>query len=347
MLAGRKLLFRSSAKLLLTFLTLPLRGQECPPGSVAVRVEQTGDEVRTHCKCQQGYVARGGQCVPAPQPADESKTVPNLALNPHLAQVDLLELRAVQARMARLHKALDILEKADQGASDEWKALHAEMVEQSREIQWQAFLFMTAGLGEVLKLASAENLREAEALQHSTIWTELPIEKAKLQSLLTSSHGKDAEVLKEAIASFERLERAHQFKDNVETGNRLREAMVVEMDAMKRLSPREADPRTVNVLFESSVFMGRTAIVFGKGVVAKSAAVASFGEPFAEAGALYLMMGQEERQLNELSGHAADRQTKRREIHEQLGELENRQQSLQWAIQRADPSAKVDMKSPQ
>jgi hypothetical protein len=218
------------------------------------------------------------------------------------------------------------------------------MVDQSREIQWQAFLFMTAGLGEVLKLASADNLRQSEAMLHHEIWTELPVEKAKLQSLLASTHGKDAEILKQVIDSFDRVDRARQMKDSVETGNRLRELMVVEIDTMKRLSPREADPRTVNVLYESSAFMGRTAIVFGKGVVEKSGAVASFAEPFAEASAVYLMMEQEERQLKELSSQSADRQTKRRQIHEQLGELENRQQSLQWAVQRADPSVKIGTK---
>jgi hypothetical protein len=325
-------------------LSLPLWGQDCPPGATPVRVERAGDEVRTYCKCQKGYVAREGSCVPAPPPVIESNPVPNLALNPHLAQVDLLELREVQARMARLHKALDILQETDREASKEWKALHAEMVDQSREIQWQAFLFMTAGLGEVLKLASADNLRQSEAMLHHEIWTELPVEKAKLQSLLASTHGKDAEILKQVIDSFDRVDRARQMKDSVETGNRLRELMVVEIDTMKRLSPREADPRTVNVLYESSAFMGRTAIVFGKGVVEKSAAVASFAEPFAEASAVYLMMEQEERQFKELSSQSADRQTKRRQIHEQLGELENRQQSLQWAVQRADPSVKIGTK---
>jgi hypothetical protein len=258
--------------------------------------------------------------------------------------MDLLELREVQARMARLRKALDILQRTDLEASKEWQALHEDMVNQSREIQWQAFLFMTAGLGEVLKLASANYLEQAEAVQRHEIWTELPLEKAKLQTLLASAHGRDAEVLKEAIAAFDRVDRAHQVKDNVETGKRLWEAMVAEIDTMKRLSPKEADPRTVNALYEFSAFMGRTAIVFGKGVVEKSAVVASFAEPFAEASAVYLMMGQEEQQFNQLSGQAADRQTKRRQIHEQLGELESRQQYLQWAIQRADPSAKINAK---
>ncbi|HEY6308367.1 MAG TPA: hypothetical protein VI488_18125 [Candidatus Angelobacter sp.] len=48
--------------------------------------------------------------------------------------------------------------------------------------------------------------------------------------------------------------------------------------------------------------------------------------------------------MNQLSKHGADRQTMRRQIHGQLGELENRQQTLEWAIHQADPCVKIDTK---
>jgi hypothetical protein len=269
-------------------------------------------------------------------PAPAAVTVVNLALNPHLAEIDRIELREIEGRMARLHKALEILQERDEDAVKDGKELHAEMVNQDHEVDWQAFLFATAGLGEVLKLASSNYVEAAEAIQRDSIWGELPIEKANLQKMLVSAHGQDAEALTKTIDALDRVERAHKLKDTVETGKKLQEAMELENEEMQRLS--SLDRRTADLLYESSAFMGRTAIIFGKGVVEKCSAVASFAEPFAEASAVYLMMGEEEQQMKQLSNRLADRQTMRRQINEQLGELENRQQTLQWAIQRADPS---------
>lgn len=323
---------------LIVVSSFPLWADGCPAGSYVLRVEHSDDEERTICKCLAGFVARGGSCVPA-----LDKPVANLALNSHLAEINVIEIQSVQDRIDRLHKALDILSEPDREASKRWAELHKEMVKQSHEIQWQAFLFATAGLGEILKMASADNIKQAEALQRQAFWGEIPAEKARLQALLPMADEKQAAILKEGIASFDRLERAHELHDNVEMGKRLWEAMVIQAETMKRLSPKEVDPKTVNVLYESSAWMGRTAIVFGKGVVEKASTLASFAEPFAEAGGVYLMMEKEEQQLKQLSTEAADRQTKRRQIHEQLGELENRRSDLKWAIERADPSLKVDI----
>jgi len=310
-------------------------------GANATEIRRTENSARSEieCQCNQGFEAIGEKCVPIPKV--EQHAVVNLASNPRLAEIDLIELRLVEARMARLHKALDILQGRDQDASKEWKELHAEMVQQSHEIDWQAFLFATAGLGEVLKLASVIHLQEAEAVQNETVWAELGVEKANLQKMLSSSHGHDAEVLKEAIEACDQVERVHQTKDSVERGKQLWEVMVIEKETRQPTSP---DRRTTDALYSFSAFMGRTAMVFGKGIVEKSNTLASFSEPFAEANGVFLMMLQEERQMDELSNHTGDRQTKRRQIHEQLGTLEQRQQTLRWAIQRADPSVRLDVK---
>jgi len=272
----------------------------------------------------------------AAPPAPDTRVVVNLALNTRLAEIDRIELNEVEGRMTRLHKALDVLQKRDQDAAKGAEELHAEMVKQDHEIDWQAFLFATAGLGEVLKLASTNYVEEAEAINNDSVWQDLPIEKANLQKMLSTAHGQDAEALSETVDALDRVERAHRLNNTVETGKKLQEAMMVQGEEMQRLS--SLNPKTADLLFESSVFMGRTAIVFGKGVVEKCSTVASFAEPFAEAGAVYVSMGQEEQQMEQLSNRSYDRQTMRREMNQQLGELENRQQTLQWAIQRADPS---------
>jgi len=243
--------------------------------------------------------------------------------------------------MERLHKALEVLKKSDKEASEEWKALHKEMVEQDREIDLQAFLFATAGLGDVLKLASAQELQNAEAIQHHAIWTEVPVEKAKLQRLIASVDETNKQILVEALGTINRVEMAHKTESRVEVLNRFLEAMKVVQERMARLSDKGIDPRTVNVLYESSALMGRMAIVFGKGIVEKSSVVASFAEPFAEAGAIYAMTMQEDREFRQLSRGFADRQNMRREIHRRLGEVENRERLLVTEIGRLDPSANV------
>jgi hypothetical protein len=325
---------------LFSVLTLPVPAlcqsaieQGCPQGTVKVGEERS--------KLADGTIVINSLCqqLAHPQPSRAPDTVVNLALNPHLAEIDGIELQQVEARMARLHKALEILQERDEDAARDGKALHAEMVAQNHEIEWQAFLFATAGLGEVLKLASSKYVEEAEAIQQDSIWGELPIEKANLQKMLASARGQDAEALKKTIAALDSVERAHKLKDTVETGTKLQEAMVVEREEMQRLSTLNS--RTADLLYESSAFMGRTAIIFGKGIVEKCSTVASFAEPFAEANAVYLMMGQEARQMQQLTNQHADRQTMRRQIDVKLGELESRQQTLQWAIQRAAPSTSI------
>jgi hypothetical protein len=275
----------------------------------------------------------------APASGAAGPTAIDLAANPELADIDRIELQQVDAHMARLHKELDVLQKRDQDVLNEGEELHQEMVEQDHEIDWQALSFVTAGLGEVLKTASAADVQQAESIQMSNIWGELGVEKANLQNMLASSHGQEADELKAAIAAYDQVDRAHKLKNNVELGFKLQDAMIVETEELKHLSA--LDPKTADVLFESSVMMGRLAIVFGKGVVEKCSAVAAFGEPFTEASAIYVMMLQEEQQMKELGNGLADRQTMRRQIDEQLGELENKQQMLRVEIQRADPCARL------
>ncbi len=60
--------------MLLTLLSLPALAQ-CPKGSELVRVERSGDEEHTFCRCLPGYVARDRQCVPGPTPTPAQTTV--------------------------------------------------------------------------------------------------------------------------------------------------------------------------------------------------------------------------------------------------------------------------------
>jgi hypothetical protein len=342
--------FRSCFVLLLgmpSFIFTALaHGQSDPCGANAREVRRTENStsVTLGCECNEGYEVSGEACVPmrkldppAP-PARTGDTVVNLAINPQLAKIDRIELREIEARIARLHKELALLSKRDEEAEKDLKGLHAEMVEEDHEIDWQAFLFATAGLGEVLNQVGSTYVEEAESIQSSTTWGEIPIEKAALQKMLVTSRGQDAVALKESIDALDMVERAHNLKKTVELGNMLKEAMVVQSEETNFLST--LNPRTADAIYANSVILGRLAIIFGKGVVEKSSVYASFAMPLLETGAVYLYMREDQAQMDQLSGHFVDRQKMRLKIDSQLGELENKQQTLQWAIQRADPQAK-------
>ncbi|HEY6308368.1 MAG TPA: hypothetical protein VI488_18130 [Candidatus Angelobacter sp.] len=103
-------------------------------------------------------------------------------------------------------------------------------------LDWQAFLFAPAGLGEVMKMASVNYVQGAEAIRNETVWGERDIEKTTLQKMLASAHGHDAEVLKGAIEACDGVERAHQVKDIVERGKQLWEVMVIESGTLQPMS---------------------------------------------------------------------------------------------------------------
>src|SRR6266446_2607444 len=64
--------------ILLTVVSVQALAQ-CPNGSELVRVERTGDEEHTFCRCLPGYIARDRQCVPDPTPKPTPATGPALA----------------------------------------------------------------------------------------------------------------------------------------------------------------------------------------------------------------------------------------------------------------------------
>jgi hypothetical protein len=61
--------------MLVTVVSLQALAQ-CPNGSELVRVERTGDEEHTFCRCLPGYIARDRQCVPGPTPKPTTATGP-------------------------------------------------------------------------------------------------------------------------------------------------------------------------------------------------------------------------------------------------------------------------------
>jgi len=298
---------------------------------------QLENEIKQYCSAAQQFNSEVMTAKTACQ-------VPNLALNPKLAAVYLIELSAVRARMARLRKVLDILKKSDEEAAKEWEILHEETVQQGNEIDWQAFLFATAGLGQFATVVSADEIRNAQAIQRKAIWTEVPIERAKLQQLMALVDERNRAILREVIGAIDRIEVAHRREDNIESLNRMLEAAKALQERMTHLNEPGIDPKTVNVFYEFSVLMGRMAISFGTGIVERSSVAASLLEPLTEAGAIYVMIIEEDRQFTRLRSQFADRQRVRREVNEKLSELENRQQLLVTEIGRMDPSAKVGPK---
>ena len=104
--APQKLRLLSWVVLSSTFVfigTVPARA-DCPPGSQPVRVETSGDEERTYCKCVPGYVVRGGQCVRRNPVID-----PSFFVSPEHEAVINGELQVLRARQSRLQKQLDHL----------------------------------------------------------------------------------------------------------------------------------------------------------------------------------------------------------------------------------------------
>jgi hypothetical protein len=96
-------LFASVA--LVVLLSSPALGQ-CPPGAQQLRVERTGDEERTLCKCLPGYVQRQGQCILKLPTVDPAFFVSA----EHTALVNG-ELERLRARKQRLEKQLSDLDQ--------------------------------------------------------------------------------------------------------------------------------------------------------------------------------------------------------------------------------------------
>lgn len=94
----------ASLFLLLCFSST-VRG-DCPPGSHPVLVERIGDEKHTSCKCREGYVVRGGQCVLKMPTVDPAFFVSK----DHVALIND-ELQRLRARKERLEKQLKSLEQ--------------------------------------------------------------------------------------------------------------------------------------------------------------------------------------------------------------------------------------------
>jgi hypothetical protein len=85
-------------------LSLPLRAEDCPPGAKFLRSERIGDEERTYCQCQDGHVARAGQCILKLPVVDPSF----FATPSHTAFIES-ELARLRARKERLEKQIQQL----------------------------------------------------------------------------------------------------------------------------------------------------------------------------------------------------------------------------------------------
>lgn len=170
--------------LLLTVLS-PSVLAECPPGSVEVRVERVGDEKRTTCQCQSGYVARQNQCV-LKQPTVD----PAFFVDPaHITFVQG-ELQTLRARQARLEKEL--------GKLDQMRAEQDGYLQQMGEMREQ---LVYDAIGDTLAVVSTTELLTKVpglAIQHADeIARAAKVFKAAVEALAHAQAGPDRQRARE------------------------------------------------------------------------------------------------------------------------------------------------------
>lgn len=176
--AGVKSLILTVAVLLL-FFSKPLYSDDCPPGSVAVRVERSGDEERTYCKCQPGYVARHGQCVLSMPVVD-----PAAFVSPEQVAFLELEMDRLTARKARLSREMDklnLLRENEDGYLQELGEMREQLVYDS-----VSDMLSIVSAGEFL--SRVPNLKPQEAAR---LGQALKLMKADVDAVAAALAGKN------------------------------------------------------------------------------------------------------------------------------------------------------------
>jgi len=324
--------------------------QGCPPNSSPV----SEDDNVVHCECNPGFENQDGVCVPVkepvkaepyspnviPMPKNEigptkwsNEPLENLAQDPTAAKLSELQLEAVEARIARLRKCIELLDyKSNPEWAREMAMLHDEMVKTNSEFLWTGLDLFSLGCVESAKLSEVQL---SESIYQDSIWKELQMQEQNLITQAKTASPAEAEALNRTVEAMKRLEDAREARNAPGMAAIIRESISQGKETYERSARVIKDPRVADALYDASAVIGRTSIIFVKGVGGKVAPPAEMAESATHIGLLINQMHEEDQQFKEMSDRSYQRQQKKVELIQKVGELVEERERLKYAVQRS------------
>ena len=270
-------------------------------------------------------------------------TVPDFSQDPNAARLSAAQLRVVNGRIAGLQEAITLLDNTN----PEWARERDHMIESRRE-DWNGLSvelvnIVSLGLTEYWKRLAQSNVLSAHinalVKAFKKPLAQLPAEEARLNRILAETKDPTlASAILEYTSALHRLRDAKATKDLATMIARTRdaaEALHSEFEVMK-LHPPPKSQDMADSLYMSSTTVGQLALVFvAEGSAGVAAAAGSVASSLAVGGREVVNLWQERSQLATLADNAAKRQNMKAELVGRLGDLQEQQERLVWAVQHA------------
>ena len=280
--------------------------------------------------------------TPSPLPLHPRKgeMIPrDLAHDPVAARLSQAQLDQVQARMARLQKAIDLLSyTANPKWEEAWNQLVDDMRENAHEQTRVGLDGLTAGIAEAANLSSARDVKLATQAVDLPVWRNLAAEREQLEHLASSSvltQGSAGDGLRRTIAAMKRLESARNAQNTAEALSTARDAVFNTKEGYDQVKSIAKDPTIANALYRGSAAVGITASAFASAAVKEVTAPIELTVKVGEAGLLLKQAHEEDEQFKTLSQGSYNRHQKQLELEKTMGELQEERSRLQWAVNKA------------
>lgn len=286
-------------------------------------------------------VAAQASPTPRTEPVLKGGDIPrNLAQDPVAARLSQAQLDQVEARIARLQKAIDLLSyTANPEWEREWNELVSDMLKNADEQFELGCDGLSGGLAQALELSTAQNVKLAKQAVDLPVWKDLADERGQLEHLLASSpallKGPPGDGLRKTITAMKRLESARFAQNTGQALSFVRDAVFSAIEVHNQAKSLANDPTTTNALFRGITVIGTTGSLFASTAVKKAAAPVDLVFKVGEAGLLLKEAHEEDEQFAALSKSSYDRHQKQMELEKNLGELQEERSRLKYGVGRA------------
>jgi hypothetical protein len=275
----------------------------------------------------------------SPPPLKSGDVPRNLAHDPVAARLSQVRLDQVEARMARLQKAIDVLSYT---ANPDWERAWNDLVSDMRKNADEQFQLgcdgLSAGLAQALELSTAHNVKLAKQAVDLPAWKNLSDERGQLEHLISSSvllKGPAGDSLRKTVEAIGRLESARTAQDTSQALSITRDAVFLIVEGHGQAKSVSDDPSIANALYRGSAMVGATASVFASAAVKEATAPVDVVFKLGEAGLLLRESREEDEQFATLSKNSYDRHQSQMELEKEMGKVQEERTRLKWAVEKA------------
>ena len=262
------------------------------------------------------------------------RSVPDFSLNPEAVKRLDLRIQAVDRRLKRLGKAVDLLGDGNPEWAKEWDANLSDLRRDSDQLFWVGLDLLTMDLAEAAVHGAELDLEAARKAFGCKEWEGLAEMEKSLLRLQKSWAGKTGD-FDAWVGDVARLRKAAEAVDPTQAAAALRDLVAKAPGLYHHAEQAHASAETLEQIHAASVILFEVGVVLVKGAAHTGGTLGHLAVRATEAGLLIKLVREEEAQFEALKGRSFERKQKKLELMQKMGELEEEKRTLEWARQKA------------